>query len=103
MSRIMDFLFKVCCLSGIIYWIIGTPIDFMARKLTNRELVVHLSGLNWFLFLLRRHYRTLKGRYPRYLCLVDRFCVMGFIACMVLAILIIIFEIVLKIFFLMVR
>jgi len=74
----------------------------MAKKQAVRELSAHgsidlMSGWNWYSFLLHRNYQSLKGHNPRYLCIAARFCVLGFITCMALAILLIILSIVLRI------
>ena len=101
MGEIIDFLFKVCCLSGIIFSIVGTPCDLAAKKASSHE-IGHFVGLQWYLFLLHRKYQSLQSSRTRRLCLVDRFCILGFFFCMALAVLLILLGIMLRLIFILV-
>lgn len=92
----MDFLFKACCLSGIIFRVIAS-LSYMPLKKTLYKPLNCSQIWSWYTSLLRKEHPAFDDRHLLVLFSVYRFCVIGFVTCLALAFLLIIFGVLLKI------
>ena len=101
MGDVIDFLFGACLLSRIILGVIGTTPFFILAKKSLHEFnpdspMNRPSDWSWYTSLLRKEHLSFKNHHLRLLLSIYRFCVLGFLTCMDLAILLLIFLFMLR-------
>jgi hypothetical protein len=102
MGNAIDFLFKACCLGGLIF---GVTRSIFYRILKPRLSRSGDNGLNrvpdwaWHVSVIRKEYLSLEDRRLVTLFSFYRFCVLGAITCMALAITLIFLSILLRVVF----
>jgi len=98
-TETIDLLFKSCCLTGIIFWIPAASLSWIVRKKlqlkseASGNIECSNLGMQRLNFVFLRQSISHEDPDLRVLFWLQRFCMLGFIVCMALAIMLVVFSI----------